>query len=63
MIDYSKIVSELEKELSEVMYRYSGQGFEPLYYEREIGQAIAAVNVINGHHVQDYIAKYERRQE
>ena len=44
MIDYSKIVSELEKELSEVMYRYSGQGFEPLYYEREIGQAIAAVN-------------------
>ena len=44
MIDYSKIVSELGKELSEVMYRYSDQGFEPLYYEREIGQAIAAVN-------------------
>ena len=24
---------------------------------------LEAVNVINGHHVQDYIAKYERRQE
>lgn len=23
---------------------------------------LEAVNVINGHHVQDYIAKYERRQ-
>lgn len=44
MIDYSKIVSELGKELSDVRYRYSGEGFEPLYYEREIGEAIAAVN-------------------
>lgn len=24
---------------------------------------LEAVNVINGHHVQDYIAKYERRRE
>ncbi len=24
---------------------------------------LEAVNVVNGHHVQDYIAKYERRQE
>ena len=44
MIDYSKIISELVKELYEVRYRYSGEGFEPLYYEREIGEAIAAVN-------------------
>ena len=44
MIDYSKIVSELGKELSEVRYRYSGEGFEPLYYEREISEAIEAVN-------------------
>ena len=44
MIDYSKIISELGKELSEVRYRYSAEGFEPFYYEREIGEAIAAVN-------------------
>ncbi len=44
MIDYTRIVSELGKELSEVYYRYSGEGFEPLYYEREISEAIAAVN-------------------
>lgn len=44
MIDYSKIVSELGKELSEVKYRYSSEGFEPLYYEREISEAIEAVN-------------------
>ena len=44
MIDYSKIVSELGKELSEVGYRYSGEGVEPLYYEREISEAIEAVN-------------------
>ena len=42
MIDYSKIVSELGKELSEVRYRYSAEGFEPFYYEREIGEAIKA---------------------
>lgn len=35
MIDYSKIVSELAKELYNVGYRYSGKGFEPLYYERD----------------------------
>lgn len=44
MIDYSKIISELGKELSEVRYRYSTEGFEPLYYEREIGEAIKAIN-------------------
>lgn len=44
MIDYSKIVSELGKELSEVRYRYSSEGFEPLYYKREICEAIKAVN-------------------
>ena len=41
MIDYDKIITELGEEISSCDYRYSGM--IPAYYQREIGEAIAAL--------------------